>query len=89
MSVSRLENEGFGFVIISSVSRAGSTIGRIIPGEEHVLKLLSCTCQVCSLQGFLVTTKKISQNFPGDVSGVREEKMHSANFSNLRYWPKI
>ena len=58
MSVSRLENEGFGFVIISSVSRAGSTIGRIIPGEEHVLKLLSCTCQVCSLQGFLVITKR-------------------------------
>ena len=34
MSVSRLENEGFGFVIISSVSRAGSTIGRIIPGKK-------------------------------------------------------
>lgn len=34
VTVSRLENEGFGFVIISSVSRAGSTIGRIIPGEE-------------------------------------------------------
>ena len=33
VSVSRLENEGFGFVIISSVSRAGSTIGRIIPGK--------------------------------------------------------
>ena len=33
VSVSRLENEGFGFVIISSVSRAGSTIGRIIPGQ--------------------------------------------------------
>merc|ERR1712223_815158 len=33
VSVSRLENEGFGFVIISSVSRAGSTIGRIIPGS--------------------------------------------------------
>ena len=32
VTVSRLENEGFGFVIISSVSRAGSTIGRIIPG---------------------------------------------------------
>jgi hypothetical protein len=33
VTVSRLENEGFGFVIISSVSRAGSTIGRIIPGR--------------------------------------------------------
>jgi len=33
ITVSRLENEGFGFVIISSVSRAGSTIGRIIPGS--------------------------------------------------------
>ena len=33
MTVTRRENEGFGFVIISSVSRAGSTIGRIIPGS--------------------------------------------------------
>merc|ERR1719433_2359563 len=33
VSMSRLEIEGFGFVIISSVSRAGSTIGRIIPGS--------------------------------------------------------
>merc|ERR1719211_213943 len=33
VTVSRLESEGFGFVIISSVSRAGSTIGRIIPGS--------------------------------------------------------
>merc|ERR1719309_1147858 len=33
VTVSRLENEGFGFVIISSVSRAGSTIGRIIQGS--------------------------------------------------------
>ena len=33
MTVTRLENEGFGFVIISSVTRAGSTIGRIIPGS--------------------------------------------------------
>ncbi|CAM1323212.1 Uncharacterised protein g8324 [Pycnogonum litorale] len=30
VTVTRRENEGFGFVIISSVSRAGSTIGRII-----------------------------------------------------------
>ena len=37
VTVSRLENEGFGFVIISSVSRAGSTIGRIIPGRLHYL----------------------------------------------------
>ena len=35
VTVSRLENEGFGFVIISSVSRAGSTIGRIIPGTDN------------------------------------------------------
>ena len=35
VTVSRLENEGFGFVIISSVSRAGSTIGRIIPGDKN------------------------------------------------------
>ena len=35
VTVSRLENEGFGFVIISSVSRAGSTIGRIIPGRIY------------------------------------------------------
>lgn len=33
VTVARRENEGFGFVIISSVSRAGSTIGRIIPGS--------------------------------------------------------
>ena len=33
MTVNRHENEGFGFVIISSDSRAGSTIGRIIPGS--------------------------------------------------------
>ncbi|XP_035230067.1 membrane-associated guanylate kinase, WW and PDZ domain-containing protein 1-like [Stegodyphus dumicola] len=33
VTVSRQENEGFGFVIISSVSRAGSTIGRIIEGS--------------------------------------------------------
>ena len=33
VNVTRRENEGFGFVIISSVSRAGSTIGRIIPGS--------------------------------------------------------
>ena len=36
VTVSRLENEGFGFVIISSVSRAGSTIGRIIPGNDKM-----------------------------------------------------
>ena len=41
VSVSRLENEGFGFVIISSVSRAGSTIGRIIPGETSVQSMQS------------------------------------------------
>ena len=33
VTVSRIENEGFGFVIISSASRAGSTIGRIIAGS--------------------------------------------------------
>lgn len=33
VTVTRRENEGFGFVIISSVSRSGSTIGRIIPGS--------------------------------------------------------
>ncbi len=33
VTVTRRENEGFGFVIISSVSRAGSTIGRIIQGS--------------------------------------------------------
>ncbi|XP_076344342.1 membrane-associated guanylate kinase, WW and PDZ domain-containing protein 1-like isoform X2 [Tachypleus tridentatus] len=31
--VTRMENEGFGFVIISSVGRSGSTIGRIIEGS--------------------------------------------------------
>ncbi|XP_022651874.1 membrane-associated guanylate kinase, WW and PDZ domain-containing protein 3-like isoform X5 [Varroa destructor] len=31
--VERTENEGFGFVIISSVGRSGSTIGRIIEGS--------------------------------------------------------
>ncbi|KAG1659665.1 Membrane-associated guanylate kinase, WW and PDZ domain-containing protein 2 [Nymphon striatum] len=43
VTVTRRENEGFGFVIISSVSRAGSTIGRIIDnspaercGQLHV-----------------------------------------------------
>ncbi|XP_063994926.1 membrane-associated guanylate kinase, WW and PDZ domain-containing protein 1-like isoform X2 [Diachasmimorpha longicaudata] len=33
ITVSRMENEGFGFVIISSVNKAGSTIGRIIEGS--------------------------------------------------------
>merc|ERR1719468_6531 len=33
VTVTRRENEGFGFVIISSASRAGSTIGRIITGS--------------------------------------------------------
>lgn len=33
ITVTRNENEGFGFVIISSVSKAGSTIGRIIEGS--------------------------------------------------------
>ena len=33
VTVSRRENEGFGFVIISSASRIGSTIGRIIAGS--------------------------------------------------------
>ena len=33
ITVTRRENEGFGFVIISSASRAGSTIGRIITGS--------------------------------------------------------
>jgi len=33
VNVTRRENEGFGFVIISSASRAGSTIGRIIAGS--------------------------------------------------------
>ena len=32
-AVKASENEGFGFVIISSASRAGSTIGRIIAGS--------------------------------------------------------
>ena len=41
VTVSRLENEGFGFVIISSVSRAGSTIGRIIPGTHYVRCLVA------------------------------------------------
>ncbi|UYV65354.1 MAGI3 [Cordylochernes scorpioides] len=33
VTVQRQESEGFGFVIISSVSKAGSTIGRIIEGS--------------------------------------------------------
>jgi len=33
VTVERRENEGFGFVIISSVSSAGSTIGQIIGGS--------------------------------------------------------
>ncbi|XP_066588814.1 membrane-associated guanylate kinase, WW and PDZ domain-containing protein 1-like isoform X2 [Prorops nasuta] len=33
ITVTRMENEGFGFVIISSVNKAGSTIGRIIEGS--------------------------------------------------------
>ncbi|KAG8191377.1 hypothetical protein JTE90_006121 [Oedothorax gibbosus] len=33
VTISREENEGFGFVIISSVSRAGATIGRILEGS--------------------------------------------------------
>ncbi|KAK0168402.1 hypothetical protein PV327_002205 [Microctonus hyperodae] len=33
VTVTRMENEGFGFVIISSVNKAGSTIGRIIEGS--------------------------------------------------------
>ncbi|XP_026277849.2 membrane-associated guanylate kinase, WW and PDZ domain-containing protein 1 isoform X2 [Frankliniella occidentalis] len=33
VTVTRRENEGFGFVIISSVNKVGSTIGRIIEGS--------------------------------------------------------
>ncbi|XP_064114304.1 uncharacterized protein LOC135220771 isoform X9 [Macrobrachium nipponense] len=33
VEVTRRENEGFGFVIISSVTKSGSTIGRIIEGS--------------------------------------------------------
>ncbi|CAL4060667.1 unnamed protein product, partial [Meganyctiphanes norvegica] len=33
LTVTRRENEGFGFVIISSVTKSGSTIGRIIEGS--------------------------------------------------------
>ncbi|XP_034948712.1 membrane-associated guanylate kinase, WW and PDZ domain-containing protein 1 [Chelonus insularis] len=33
VTVTRMESEGFGFVIISSVNKAGSTIGRIIEGS--------------------------------------------------------
>ncbi|KAL1242647.1 WW and PDZ domain-containing protein,Membrane-associated guanylate kinase [Trichinella spiralis] len=33
VTIARKENEGFGFVIISSVNRAGSAIGRIINGS--------------------------------------------------------
>ncbi|CAG0922366.1 unnamed protein product [Notodromas monacha] len=33
VTVTRRENEGFGFVIISSLAKAGSTIGRIIEGS--------------------------------------------------------
>ena len=33
ITVTRREDEGFGFVIISSVTKAGSTIGRIIKGS--------------------------------------------------------
>ncbi|XP_055930097.1 membrane-associated guanylate kinase, WW and PDZ domain-containing protein 1-like isoform X2 [Argiope bruennichi] len=33
VTITRQENEGFGFVIISSVNRAGATIGRIIEGS--------------------------------------------------------
>lgn len=33
IEVTRRENEGFGFVIISSVTKSGSTIGRIIEGS--------------------------------------------------------
>ena len=47
VTVSRLENEGFGFVIISSVSRAGSTIGRIIPGSLAWWKSSSLTPSIC------------------------------------------
>ena len=49
VTVSRLENEGFGFVIISSVSRAGSTIGRIIPGTDQETKKLSLFLTILSL----------------------------------------
>lgn len=33
VTVTRRENEGFGFVIISSVTKAGSMIGRILVGS--------------------------------------------------------
>ena len=46
VTVSRLENEGFGFVIISSVSRAGSTIGRIIPGKNKTAFVTYCLSRV-------------------------------------------
>ena len=38
--VTRRENEGFGFVIISSVTKAGSTIGEFIGMCHPVLFLL-------------------------------------------------
>ena len=73
VSVSRLENEGFGFVIISSVSRAGSTIGRIIPGKKtfDILLLLNflsdVKCRVTdvnlALKGFVFIPKMWPQ-FP-------------------------
>ena len=98
MSVSRLENEGFGFVIISSVSRAGSTIGRIIPGKNSLyfaprLILSDVKCRVTAanlaLKGFVFSQKCWGHNFPGDLIDVREEEMHSANSGSRKYWPEI
>jgi hypothetical protein len=69
-------NEGFGFVIISSVSRAGSTIGRIIPGTPPTApdgRNFGCTTDKKLPDQKCVGLKKISiiwQNLPKVSPGV-------------------
>lgn len=50
VTVTRRENEGFGFVIISAVSRAGSTIGR---SSAFSFSLARCQVQIPSFEKYV------------------------------------
>ncbi|GAB6022671.1 hypothetical protein CHUAL_006764 [Chamberlinius hualienensis] len=63
VTVNRRENEGFGFVIISSVTRAGSTIGRIIEGSPAE----RCGCLHVGDRILAVNGKDINDLHHGDI----------------------
>jgi hypothetical protein len=48
VTVTRRESEGFGFVIISSVNKAGSTIGK------HIIVFLFQLCKSVAKQSFKI-----------------------------------